>query len=228
MNTIIDARMSAKFLRKTTVLFISTLLSTLPLYSFANDGDVIDIANTDESVIEAQAVKLNENTSEVIDNFSEIKNPEILDLESEKNSPQEIEKPSLTQRVMPVYGNWCGANHPKDMSLADEPIDLLDQACKKHDFCYENEGYLSCACDNDINQELIQGLNENKYGKSEAVFARSFHLYFNGSPCSGDHSTKVAPSRLLHNVVKKASDRTVDVITSLPVIGNKIEEKLSD
>lgn len=216
--------MILNFTKLKSIMFLLSLISAIAAnLSFANEEILIE---SPVATSELTSSPENPETILVSDGTSNKMDSEDATLELQNNSSGN--KISLTQRAMPVYGNWCGANHPKDMSIAEEPIDLLDQSCKKHDHCYADEGYLSCACDNVINQELITGLKENKFGKTEAVVARSFHLYFNGSPCNGDHSTKVAPSRLIHNVVKKASDRTVEVLTSLPIVGDTIEKKLSD
>lgn len=213
------------FTKIKSIMFLLFLISVITSnLSSANEENLI---KSPVATSEPTSSPENPETILVSDDTSNKMDSEDASMESKNNNNSENQI-SLTQRAMPVYGNWCGANHPKDMSIAEEPIDLLDQSCKKHDHCYADEGYLSCACDNVINQELIAGLKENKFGKTEAVVARSFHLYFNGSPCNGDHSTKVAPSRLIHNVVKKASDRTVDVLTSLPIVGDTIEKKLSD
>lgn len=118
---------------------------------------------------------------------------------------------SLMSSMMPTYGNWCGADHPKVLENAAAPINLLDEACMRHDFCYVEKGYFSCECDGVLNQELIDGLQENKYVAQEKLFARSIHHYFNGSPCNGDFSHKVAPSRAVHNLVKHVSDVTTGV-----------------
>ena len=47
----------------------------------------------------------------------------------------------------PVYGNWCGPHHPVDMGHASPPIDALDAACQRHDYCIAAKGQYSCGCD---------------------------------------------------------------------------------
>jgi hypothetical protein len=34
---------------------------------------------------------------------------------------------------MPIYGNWCGINHPS--RGAPPPVDAFDAACMRHDLC---------------------------------------------------------------------------------------------
>lgn len=63
---------------------------------------------------------------------------------------------SLPQVYAPVYGNWCGPNHPIDMSRAGPPIDSLDGACLRHDQCIAARGQFDCGCDIGFLNELRQ------------------------------------------------------------------------
>ena len=36
-------------------------------------------------------------------------------------------------KCMPLYGNWCGINHPS--YGAPPPVDAFDAACMRHDLC---------------------------------------------------------------------------------------------
>lgn len=58
------------------------------------------------------------------------------------------------QVYAPVYGNWCGPNHPLNMSIAAAPVDALDAACKRHDYCIAAQGDYSCGCDIRFLREL--------------------------------------------------------------------------
>lgn len=51
----------------------------------------------------------------------------------------------------PVHGNWCGPGHG-----GGEPVDPLDEACKRHDECYADSGYFDCKCDT----QLIDDIDE--------------------------------------------------------------------
>lgn len=57
----------------------------------------------------------------------------------------------------PIYGNYCGPDYPKTKSTAI-PIDMTDLACKDHDLCYEQNGYLNATCD----QELVDDLKRSQ------------------------------------------------------------------
>ncbi len=61
---------------------------------------------------------------------------------------------SNLQIFAPVYGNWCGPNHPVDMSRAGPPVDVLDAACMRHDYCVAAQGEYDCGCDISFLQEL--------------------------------------------------------------------------
>lgn len=58
------------------------------------------------------------------------------------------------QIYAPVYGNWCGPNHPVNMSRAAGPVDALDASCMRHDYCIAAKGAYSCGCDIAFLQEL--------------------------------------------------------------------------
>ena len=47
----------------------------------------------------------------------------------------------------PVHGNWCGPGHG-----GGDPVDALDEACKRHDECYKKEDH--CGCDEVLIDEI--------------------------------------------------------------------------
>lgn len=61
---------------------------------------------------------------------------------------------SRFQITAPIYGNWCGPQHPVDMSRAAPPVNLLDAACMRHDYCVAAQGEYNCGCDISFLQEL--------------------------------------------------------------------------
>lgn len=133
--------------------------------------------------------------------------------EHKNNSPGPV-----AQALKLQYGNWCGPGHPKDVNNAKEPIDILDSVCKKHDMCYVSKGDLNCGCDKDFADTLELGLKQQQYQGAQVAMVRSFRTYFKGSPCVGDHSSKVAPSRAVHNLIKNIGSKTMRVIDSLPFV----------
>lgn len=53
----------------------------------------------------------------------------------------------------PLYGNWCGAAHPKS-GYNPKPVNILDYQCKKHDICYDRYGYFNKQCDEELASNL--------------------------------------------------------------------------
>ena len=64
------------------------------------------------------------------------------------------EAQSSLQIYAPVYGRWCGPNHPVEMSRAGPPVDMLDAACMRHDYCVAAQGEYNCGCDVALLNEL--------------------------------------------------------------------------
>jgi hypothetical protein len=126
--------------------------------------------------------------------------------------------------LMPTYGNWCGANYPKDIEHAGKPIDKLDSICKEHDYCYLEKGYLSCECDSNLTHSISLGLEENQFSGKEKIYSHTIFTYFKNSPCSGDHRNKLAPTRAIQSVVKTTETITKKVIGKIPMIGNSMED----
>jgi hypothetical protein len=133
----------------------------------------------------------------------------------EPNTPVE-DSEEESSSLMPKYGNWCGLNHPKDPLTAPPPVDTLDSICKQHDFCYLANGHMDCSCDSDF----IQAINANrqKFAKTENLVAHTFRVYFRGSPCYGDQKDKIAPTRVLTGLAKKADTRTRQVIKQFKAV----------
>ncbi len=55
---------------------------------------------------------------------------------------------------VPVYGNWCGPAYPASLSVDRPPVDPLDAACMRHDYCTAANGIGSCGCDIGFMSEL--------------------------------------------------------------------------
>jgi hypothetical protein len=47
---------------------------------------------------------------------------------------------------IPIYGNWCGPGFGGPGS----PIDAVDQACCRHDKCFDANGFDDCKCNRDL------------------------------------------------------------------------------
>lgn len=105
---------------------------------------------------------------------------------------------------MPLYGNWCGLGYPK---TGENPpaLDLVDQACKQHDLCYEQRGQFSCSCDVELNEEIAYQLYLDSYTPNQEKLAKQLHRYFSVAPCTGTADGKLLPNSLLnraHDFIK--------------------------
>ena len=80
--------------------------------------------------------------------------------------------------TFPVYGNYCGPDHPKK-GTNPIPIDKTDLACKSHDKCYETNGYFNASCD----EALIELLKINQPSTEVEKVARKAVIgYFRRAP----------------------------------------------
>lgn len=82
---------------------------------------------------------------------------------------------------MPLCGNWCGPDHPKDISKNPPAVDQLDSACRQHDKCYAEFGYYSCACDQALVDEVVKGRTLFDLNPNEQKIV----VLFRGSACFG-------------------------------------------
>ena len=83
-----------------------------------------------------------------------------------------------TAGKLPIYGNWCGPNHPKK-GTNPQPIDKTDLACKVHDLCYSKKGYFHSQCD----QQLVTNLKKiQPTNHIEAATRKAIISYFKRSP----------------------------------------------
>ena len=80
----------------------------------------------------------------------------------------------------PIYGNWCGPAHPAK-NTNPKPIDSTDLACKNHDFCYEQKGYLNKSCDEALVAEL-KANSDNICSIQEKHARKAIISYFRRSP----------------------------------------------
>ncbi|HYF56274.1 MAG TPA: phospholipase A2 family protein [Salinarimonas sp.] len=61
---------------------------------------------------------------------------------------------ALAGRV-PYHGNYCGR-----ANRGGVPVDALDEVCKRHDECYDNQGDGACACDTLLRTESLAVAND--------------------------------------------------------------------
>lgn len=75
---------------------------------------------------------------------------------------------ATAQMSLPVYGNWCGPDHPVNPSRAGPPVNALDAACMRHDYCTAVQGRFNCGCDLTMMYELRNTPWDNPFLQSDA------------------------------------------------------------
>ena len=111
------------------------------------------------------------------------------------------------QVYAPVYGNWCGPNHPVNMSRANGPVDGLDAACMGHDYCIAAKGEYSCGCD----IAFLQALREARWPNPDMQRnARAIYDAVALTPCDSPEGTS-------HKQTMFATDLFYDVISGKSV-----------
>ena len=131
-----------------------------------------------------------------------------------------------TAGAMGIYGNWCGLDHPTDVAANPLPIDALDAACRRHDLCYTQRGFLSCECDAEFTQELRGEIANSTYTGLQLATARATHAHFAASPCVGDMKAKTRPVRFLKGVYDGTKRRVVDVYNRAS--GERVNSAVTD
>lgn len=71
---------------------------------------------------------------------------------------------------IPIWGNWCGPGYGHG-----EPVDVLDEGCRRHDNCY-NHKTKNCACNRTLIQYIDQYVSRMSY--SEYLMAVAISAYF--------------------------------------------------
>lgn len=88
---------------------------------------------------------------------------------------------STSRQSLPIYGQWCGPFH-SGASRNSPCDDALDCACKRHDICYGDHGYINCKCDNDL-VIAVRGM--------DGATAKAIALFFDSSVCNGPRTIHV-------------------------------------
>jgi len=107
---------------------------------------------------------------------------------------------NLTKGIFPVHGNWCGPLHPKkNLTVDPVAIDQLDEICRKHDKCYQQNYYTAVICD----QKLINDINQTVFKTSEQkIIAFAIKSYFTVSPSFAEVPIKLIVPIPYYNTVK--------------------------
>lgn len=126
------------------------------------------------------------------------------------------------------YGNWCGPNHPPDITTAPEPIDLLDKQCQTHDLCYIDKGDFNCSCDRAMVKEIDLSQKKKLFNREQYLLAQNIKIHFALSPCNGEvNGNKILPTRVLTRIYKGTKNRVLNTYDRF--IGNRFQSmKRSD
>ena len=103
----------------------------------------------------------------------------------------------LPNLPLPIYGNWCGPDHPRGFANARPPIDLLDSACMRHDYCIAAQGDFDCGCDITFLTELRNARWNNPYIQKNA---RGVYDAIALTPCQGASGTAFKQSMFMKDL----------------------------
>lgn len=113
-------------------------------------------------------------------------NQEIIDIGLAYNDMLEAEQQGDYDKVnmhkravisgLTHYGNWCGKGNN-----GEEPIDILDAQCKKHDNCYSANGMWNSTCDVQFVYNIASNFGAiNKIGWHARTYAVAAMVLFAG------------------------------------------------
>jgi len=107
-------------------------------------------------------------------------------------------EPTEEQPYLVLYGKYCGFGN-KSSDYSEPGIDLLDDLCKVHDFCYQTLGRGECNCD----LALMNSLNDHKDNLPQTPQARviisGMKFIFGKNTCERHISESLPPYELQNN-----------------------------
>ncbi|HEY8564718.1 MAG TPA: hypothetical protein VIL65_04405 [Beijerinckiaceae bacterium] len=98
--------------------------------------------------------------------------PDAAEPRDERDLPGGSIADTLTGKDL-YHGNYCGhGSKGTGLPAADD----LDAACQRHDACYDQAGYRSCACDAKLRDEVLalagrRNLSEVMRSRAETIAA---------------------------------------------------------
>lgn len=105
---------------------------------------------------------------------------------------------AVAQVSVSVYGNWCGLDYPQNPYTAQAPIDALDTACMRHDYCTAVQGRFDCGCDLALMDELRHTRWPDPYQQSTA---RSIYDSIAVLPCTDPLGTVQKQSLFMQDML---------------------------
>lgn len=106
---------------------------------------------------------------------------------------------SMPEMWIPIYGNWCGLDHPTSFDGAGAPVDALDAACRRHDYCAAARGDFDCGCDIGLMGEL----RSTRWG--DPVIASHARAIYDGiamKPCSAPDGMAFKQSQMMSDMMR--------------------------
>lgn len=105
----------------------------------------------------------------------------------------------MPEMWIPIYGNWCGLDHPTSFDGADAPVDMLDAACRRHDYCAAARGDFDCGCDIGLMGEL----RSTRWGNPViASHARAIYDGIAMKPCSAPDGMAFKQSQMMGDMMR--------------------------
>ncbi len=151
---------------KCSTLFLLLLFIILPITVKATDENDYKLMLIDDTTkaekylvkdktfvyFDLEKAKNNGEKQSVIDQGLRIES--ISNFYNKNGNDKSLRAISLT---MPVWGNYCGPGISGD-NFTKEPIDILDEGCRRHDLCYKGAGIgVNCEC----NAQLVKYIDDN-------------------------------------------------------------------
>lgn len=81
----------------------------------------------------------------------------------------------------PFHGNYCGINRKGD-GYKKKPVDALDEACRRHDRCYDMWGRATCSCDKRLAADALKVAPTLKTSKARENAVATGTLFLT-APC---------------------------------------------
>lgn len=110
-------------------------------------------------------------------NKIEIETSGTQGLNPSEKSPEREDDPYLV-----FYGNYCGIGN-KSPDYSKPSVDVLDELCKIHDFCYETFGHGACNCDMQLMNNLVTYQKELPRSPKAKVIITSMKMLFGKNAC---------------------------------------------
>lgn len=108
-----------------------------------------DLGRAEKEGVSATAIKIGMGIEQLSEDYSEGK----------------FSATRFLRMSIPFHGNYCGPGHSGN-DFTEEPIDILDEGCRRHDLCYQP---FSPGANCDCNRELVEYVRENMPYMDESI-----------------------------------------------------------